>query len=43
MPGAARLLAAEEAERDLDAPPPKVEHIKLWMPSEMEPADRTTG
>jgi hypothetical protein len=43
MPGAARLLADEEAERDADAPPPKPEHIKLWMPSEMEAADRAMG
>ncbi|KAJ7887149.1 hypothetical protein B0H13DRAFT_2342514 [Mycena leptocephala] len=43
MPGAARLLTDEEAERDADAPPPKPEHIKLWMPSEMEAADRAMG
>ncbi|KAJ7601753.1 hypothetical protein DFH06DRAFT_1024912 [Mycena polygramma] len=43
MPGAARLLDEEEAARDSDAPPPKAEAIKLWMPSEMEPSDREAG
>ncbi|KAJ7716561.1 hypothetical protein B0H16DRAFT_1741222 [Mycena metata] len=37
MPGAAAILAAAEAARDPDAPPPKAEKIKLWMPSQMQP------
>ncbi|KAJ7727679.1 hypothetical protein DFH07DRAFT_757637, partial [Mycena maculata] len=32
MPGAARFIAEEEAERDSDAAAPKPETIKLWMP-----------
>ncbi|KAJ6547928.1 hypothetical protein DFH09DRAFT_1087397 [Mycena vulgaris] len=35
MPGAARIIAAEEASRDTDAVPPKPEKVKLFMPSQM--------
>ncbi|KAJ7041759.1 hypothetical protein C8F04DRAFT_1176850 [Mycena alexandri] len=37
MPSAAAVLAAAEAARDPDAPPPKPERIKLLMPSQMQP------
>ncbi|KAJ7429660.1 hypothetical protein B0H11DRAFT_2265147 [Mycena galericulata] len=40
MPGAERLIAEEEEERDSDAPPPKPEDIKLWMPHELDDAQR---
>ncbi|KAJ7711507.1 hypothetical protein B0H16DRAFT_1480292 [Mycena metata] len=43
MPGAAALLANEEAARDPDAPPPKPEKIKLWMPHELDNEVRATG
>ncbi|KAJ7446844.1 hypothetical protein B0H11DRAFT_1745358, partial [Mycena galericulata] len=43
MPGAASLISEEEADRDSDAPPPKAEKIKLWMPHEMSDSDRTAG
>jgi hypothetical protein len=43
MPGVARLIEEEEEARDPDAPPPKAEKIKLWMPNELEPADRVAG
>ncbi|KAJ7735174.1 hypothetical protein B0H16DRAFT_1731438 [Mycena metata] len=36
-PSAATALAAAEATRDPDAPPPKAERIKLLMPSQMKP------
>ncbi|KAK6992838.1 CxC2 domain-containing protein [Favolaschia claudopus] len=35
MPGATAALEAHEAQRDPDAPPPKAETVKLFMPSEM--------
>ncbi|KAJ7062089.1 hypothetical protein C8F01DRAFT_124048, partial [Mycena amicta] len=35
MPGAAAVMAAMEAQRDNEAPPPPAEEIALWMPSEM--------
>ncbi|KAK7043451.1 CxC2 domain-containing protein, partial [Favolaschia claudopus] len=35
MPGAAAVLEQVEAERDFDAPPPKAENVKLFMPSAM--------
>ncbi|KAK7028695.1 CxC2 domain-containing protein [Favolaschia claudopus] len=35
MPGAAAVLEQVEAERDSDAPPPKAESVKLFMPSAM--------
>ncbi|KAJ7177592.1 hypothetical protein C8R46DRAFT_1212338 [Mycena filopes] len=35
MPGAAAAIAASEAARDADAPAPKAERIKLFMPSQM--------
>ncbi|KAK7022477.1 CxC2 domain-containing protein [Favolaschia claudopus] len=35
MPGAAAALEEHEAQRDTDAPPPKAELVKLFMPSEM--------
>ncbi|KAJ6462537.1 hypothetical protein C8R45DRAFT_1064445 [Mycena sanguinolenta] len=39
MPGAARALEDFEASRDSDAPPPKAELVKLFMPSQMQPAN----
>ncbi|KAJ7456326.1 hypothetical protein B0H11DRAFT_1739440 [Mycena galericulata] len=38
MPGAAAVIDADEAVRDSDSPPPRAEHISLYMPSEI-PAD----
>ncbi|KAJ7789264.1 hypothetical protein B0H14DRAFT_3503214 [Mycena olivaceomarginata] len=35
MPGAMDAITTAEEERDSDGPPPKPEHIKLWMLSEM--------
>ncbi|KAJ7165383.1 hypothetical protein C8R46DRAFT_1220512 [Mycena filopes] len=43
MPGAAQAIATEEAARDPDAPPPRPEKIKLWMPHELDEASRATG
>jgi hypothetical protein len=40
MPGVVALKEAAEEARDSDAPPPKAEHIKLWMPSELESGER---
>ncbi|KAJ7780810.1 hypothetical protein DFH07DRAFT_950031 [Mycena maculata] len=37
MPGAAAAIAMAEEARDGDEAPPKAEHIKLFMPSEMAP------
>ncbi|KAJ7701279.1 hypothetical protein B0H14DRAFT_3173668 [Mycena olivaceomarginata] len=37
MPGAAHTLEAAEGERNVDVPPPKVEAVKLFMPSKMTP------
>ncbi|KAJ7314160.1 hypothetical protein DFH08DRAFT_972914 [Mycena albidolilacea] len=35
MPGAGPAISNAEAARDPDAPPPRPEKIKLWMPSDM--------
>ncbi|KAF7372731.1 CxC2 domain-containing protein [Mycena sanguinolenta] len=43
VPGAARAIQQDEAVRDEDAPPPKAEHIKLYMPHELPEADRARG
>ncbi|KAJ7143232.1 hypothetical protein C8R46DRAFT_1046246 [Mycena filopes] len=43
MPGATRILGAEEAERDSDVAAPKVEAVKLWMPHELDAAGCVTG
>ncbi|KAJ7793449.1 hypothetical protein B0H14DRAFT_2622840 [Mycena olivaceomarginata] len=43
MPGAARAMLVDEEARDADAPPPKAEHIKLYMPHELPAADRGRG
>lgn len=45
MPGAAAVVAASEAGRDADAPAPKAERIKIFMPSDMpvNPADPLRG
>jgi hypothetical protein len=40
MPGMAALKEAAEEACDPDAPPPKAEHLKLWMPSELEAEER---
>ncbi|KAJ7430144.1 hypothetical protein B0H11DRAFT_2166577 [Mycena galericulata] len=40
MPGAARLLAAAEEARDSESAPPRPEHIKLWMPHELDDDER---
>ncbi|KAK7007313.1 CxC2 domain-containing protein [Favolaschia claudopus] len=39
----ADLRAEEEERRDRDAPAPKVENIKLWLPSQMSPAQRSVA
>ncbi|KAJ7791595.1 hypothetical protein B0H14DRAFT_3500285 [Mycena olivaceomarginata] len=43
MPGAARAILVDEEARDADAPPPKAEQIKLYMPHELPAADRGRG
>lgn len=40
MPGAGRAILADEDTRDSDAPPPKAELIKLYMPHELPAAER---
>ncbi|KAJ7094831.1 hypothetical protein C8R44DRAFT_749409 [Mycena epipterygia] len=40
-PGALRVMAAEEAGRDSELPPPTPENIKLWLPSALPEAERT--
>ncbi|KAF7323529.1 CxC2 domain-containing protein [Mycena kentingensis (nom. inval.)] len=40
MPGVARLRAAAEQNRDPDVRPPRAEDVKLWLPSELTPAQR---
>ncbi|KAJ6509365.1 hypothetical protein C8R47DRAFT_1208549 [Mycena vitilis] len=40
MPGVEALKEAAEEARDADTPPPKAEHIKLWMPSELDAEKR---
>jgi hypothetical protein len=40
-PGAVRMMQKEEISRDPDLPAPSPEHIKLWLPSELPPAERT--
>ncbi|KAJ7058422.1 hypothetical protein C8F01DRAFT_1303976 [Mycena amicta] len=37
MPGAAAAMSTHDAQRDNEAPPPAVEDIMLWMPSDMPP------
>ena len=37
MPGATAAITKAEEDCDNDAPPPKPEKVKLWMPSEMMP------
>ncbi|KAJ7901027.1 hypothetical protein B0H14DRAFT_3422936 [Mycena olivaceomarginata] len=39
MPDAPQAIKDAEAAHDADAPPPKPENIKLWMPSEMDPGE----
>ncbi|KAJ7704630.1 hypothetical protein B0H14DRAFT_2416236 [Mycena olivaceomarginata] len=43
MPGAASAIETDEAGRDPDEPPPRVEKIKLYMPSDLSAADRLSG
>ncbi|KAJ7873906.1 hypothetical protein B0H14DRAFT_2343923 [Mycena olivaceomarginata] len=40
-PGAVRMMQKEEISRNPDLPAPSPEHIKLWLPSELPPAERT--
>jgi hypothetical protein len=40
-PGAVRMIQKEETSRDPDLPAPSPEHIRLWLPSELPPAERT--
>ncbi|KAJ7470062.1 hypothetical protein B0H11DRAFT_2238017 [Mycena galericulata] len=42
-PGAIRAILAEEAQRDEDAPPPKAEHIRLYLPSALSADERLNG
>jgi hypothetical protein len=39
MPDAPQAIKDAEAAHDVDAPLPKPENIKLWMPSEMDPGE----
>ncbi|KAF7335028.1 CxC2 domain-containing protein [Mycena venus] len=39
-PAAVRMIQGEETTRDPDLPAPNPEHIKLWLPSELPPAER---
>ncbi|KAJ7650554.1 hypothetical protein FB45DRAFT_730946 [Roridomyces roridus] len=43
MPGVAQLRRGEEESRDWDAPPPKVEDLKLWLPSELTEEQRRSA
>ncbi|KAJ6567629.1 hypothetical protein DFH09DRAFT_1247212 [Mycena vulgaris] len=43
MLGASAAIQADEAERDSDSLPFRVEHIKLYMPSDLPVADRATA
>ncbi|KAF8216257.1 hypothetical protein K438DRAFT_1954884 [Mycena galopus ATCC 62051] len=43
MPGVSALKAGTEEHRDSDAPPLKVEEIKLWLPSELTATARRTA
>ncbi|KAJ7643850.1 hypothetical protein FB45DRAFT_736350 [Roridomyces roridus] len=40
MPGVAALRMAAEEGRDADAPPPKAEDVRLWMPSDLTALQR---
>ncbi|KAJ7163989.1 hypothetical protein C8R43DRAFT_1122949 [Mycena crocata] len=40
MPGVAQLIEAAEERRDSEAPAPKAENVRLWMPSELTAAER---
>ncbi|KAF7293677.1 CxC2 domain-containing protein [Mycena indigotica] len=42
MPGVEDLRAREDELRDPDEPPPKAEHIKIYLPSELSADDRRT-
>ncbi|KAJ7041928.1 hypothetical protein C8F04DRAFT_946399 [Mycena alexandri] len=42
-PAAVRAIAAEEAGRDGELPPPNPEHIRLWLPSELAASQRAGG
>ncbi|KAJ7144883.1 hypothetical protein C8R43DRAFT_891041 [Mycena crocata] len=43
MPGAVHAITADEAERNPDAPAPRAEHIKLYMPSDLLEAERASA
>ncbi|KAJ7212313.1 hypothetical protein GGX14DRAFT_564781 [Mycena pura] len=43
MPGVAELRRAEEESRDADVTPPQAEHVKLYLPSDLTPAQRRTA
>ncbi|KAJ7630167.1 hypothetical protein FB45DRAFT_1027401 [Roridomyces roridus] len=43
MPGVALLRREAEALRDWDAPPPKAEDLKLWLPSELSEEQRRSA
>ncbi|KAJ7053244.1 hypothetical protein C8F01DRAFT_1089873 [Mycena amicta] len=40
MPGVEEIMAQEEAQRTSDAPPPKAEEMKLYLPSQLPRAER---
>ncbi|KAJ7484897.1 hypothetical protein B0H11DRAFT_2157487 [Mycena galericulata] len=43
MPGAPTIIEADEAARDPETVPPRVEHIKLYMPSDLAEGARTAA
>ncbi|KAJ7708492.1 hypothetical protein B0H14DRAFT_2646627 [Mycena olivaceomarginata] len=43
MPGVASAIETDEVGHDPDEPPPQVEKIKLYMPSDLSAADRLSG
>jgi hypothetical protein len=43
MPGAERVIAAEDATQNTDAPLVNAENVKLWLPSDLPEADRERG
>ncbi|KAJ7115521.1 hypothetical protein C8R43DRAFT_1138146 [Mycena crocata] len=43
MPGAKRALRADEANRNADVAPPRVEHMKVYMPHELPEDERALG
>ncbi|KAF7310144.1 CxC2 domain-containing protein [Mycena indigotica] len=40
MPGVEDIRASDDEKRNPDEPPPKAEHLKIYLPSELSPDDR---